>query len=251
MYAASFLSGMIGSGGDLKAGLISMASAGLAKYIGHGTFSAAAKGGASPFGAFKPIAHGVSQGAMTKLRGGRFKDGFLGAIIAPIAGGLTKNVLSSTFNTTNVTMQKIIAITAGGVGAKAAGGSFQSGAMSAAFVYLFNDHGAPHSKELNNAEHKSASDLHMSISEKGGLGTIDPTVKGVGKTLLKNITEPFFKDVFGVEINTPYHSQYNQDYDYLENYYNSHRNDNYAHECIRCHERLDLWNKNNQLPDNF
>ena len=167
MYAASFLSGMIGSGGDLKAGLISMASAGLAKYIGHGTFSAAAKGGASPFGAFKPIAHGVSQGAMTKLRGGRFKDGFLGAIIAPIAGGLTKNVLSSTFNTTNVTMQKIIAITAGGVGAKAAGGSFQSGAMSAAFVYLYN-HG-----DTSQHTHRTQKEEIQFIKTQKAFGLLD------------------------------------------------------------------------------
>ncbi|OAD23350.1 hypothetical protein THIOM_000821 [Candidatus Thiomargarita nelsonii] len=79
----------------------------------------------------KIIAHGVVQGGLSAAQGGKFEHGFLAGSFGKIGGkyGFWGSVI------------------AGGTAAELGGGKFANGALSAAFVYRFND--AMHPEEEN------------------------------------------------------------------------------------------------------
>ena len=82
--SVGFTTGFISSGGDLamavKGGLLGGASAGVTWGIGHGFGSDWNIGG-------KALAHGVAQGGFSELRGGSFREGFIGGAVGKVSGG--------------------------------------------------------------------------------------------------------------------------------------------------------------------
>lgn len=128
-------------GGDtadaLRAGLYSYASSTAASVIGD------AYNGSSAF-VEKAFVHGVTQGAISEVAGGSFRAGFWGAFIgsvAPIRSGFGGSGVSGAIARTTA------AAILGGIGAELGGGKFRNGALSGAFVRLFNHelggHNAP------------------------------------------------------------------------------------------------------------
>ncbi len=116
--------------GALNGALMGGLSAGFAHGIGHIAINGVQLGGVS-----KVVAHGISQGATSEIMGGSFKDGFIGGAVGSIAGGM----MGKGGGWDAVAKRTAIAATAGGVVTELGGGKFANGAMSAAFVHLFND----------------------------------------------------------------------------------------------------------------
>ena len=145
--AAGFVGGLVGSGslrGALEGAFWGGITAGSARGIGHG-FGAntlladgSSVAPASPFGAGKWLVHGIAQGAISELRGGNFQSGFVGAVAGSVAGGASDSVMGSLGVASNVGSRTAVAGIFGGLAAKASGGSFADGAVSAAFTHLFN-----------------------------------------------------------------------------------------------------------------
>ncbi|VVM24371.1 hypothetical protein BSPWISOXPB_279 [uncultured Gammaproteobacteria bacterium] len=78
---------------------------------------------------------GLVGGISTELRGGKFQDGFVSAIISKgVDLGLEGQQLD--FYT-----QGAITMIAGGLASKAGGGSFEDGAIAAEMVFLYNNFG--------------------------------------------------------------------------------------------------------------
>jgi hypothetical protein len=79
----------------------------------------------------RAFAHGVSQGAFSRMSGGTFRSGFIGgfvgSVVAPVMQRVDNGVVS-------VAMTAVV----GGTIARLGGGKFANGAVSAAFVYIFN-----------------------------------------------------------------------------------------------------------------
>lgn len=127
MFVAGFLqTGSIRGG--IMTGIATLAAAGVgANFTGTG-FAEGLK---------RAIAHGVTQGALSKAGGGRFGDGALGGFVGSAFGDI-----AGTGNggkpTGNIVMDTIIAAIVGGTAAAAGGGKFANGAQSAAFVMMFN-----------------------------------------------------------------------------------------------------------------
>lgn len=124
-----------GFGGLVKGFLLSTVSAGIASDIGGHFATVAAKGAvsATSIAAQKAIAHGVTQGLISVAGGGRLSDGFLGGA----AGSLAEHLPLSR----NENIRSIQTIIVGGTVSKIGGGKFASGAVSAAFVELYNRRG--------------------------------------------------------------------------------------------------------------
>ena len=131
---SGFAGGLVGSRGDLSAairgGLFGAISAGIADQIGHGVF----KGGDD---LWMGIKHGFAQGAIAELRGGEFKDGFLSGSVGHWAGVWAKNNMTDL----DIYGRTAVAAIAGGLASVAGGGKFANGAVTAAFVHLFNQEG--------------------------------------------------------------------------------------------------------------
>lgn len=132
-----------------NAALFGAVSAGLSWGVGHGATLGSAKAGlwsngVSPFSnslsgtIFKHLAHGVSQGLVSELRGGQFKSGFVGAIAGSIGAGMSARVMGALGANSTVFTRTMTAAVFGGLAAKATGGSFEDGAIAAAFTHLFN-----------------------------------------------------------------------------------------------------------------
>lgn len=136
--AAGFVGGLVGSGslrGALEGAFWGGITAGAAHGIGHGFGGGSSP---SPFGAGKWLVHGIAQGTISELRGGNFQSGFVGAVAGSVAGGASGRVMNS-FGTSNLGTSTTVTAIFGGLASKASGGSFEDGAVSAAFTYLFND----------------------------------------------------------------------------------------------------------------
>lgn len=134
--AAGFISGLVTGQNPFKAALWGGLSAGLAWGIGHGTGGGLWHNGSAPFGTVGThLAHGISQGAISQLRGGKFKAGFFGAII----GGLSPAGMMAKLNVGSLLSRTMIASVFGGLASLATGGKFEDGAMAAAFRHLFNE----------------------------------------------------------------------------------------------------------------
>ena len=135
-FNVGFTTGYIGSGGNmgeaLKGGMFSALGAAVAFEIGH---VIPWEGSENVVMAKMALAHGVSQGAISELRGGDFKSGFIGGFLGKMTGGLGKSLFEG-----NRVAQYIAVTMIGGAVSEAAGGDFLDGAISAAMVHLFNDY---------------------------------------------------------------------------------------------------------------
>ncbi|MCF6325333.1 MAG: FG-GAP-like repeat-containing protein [Gammaproteobacteria bacterium] len=125
---------MGGSAGDVfRAGATAYASAAAAKWVG-GEFSE---------GFDKAFMHGASQGLIGAAGGGSFQDGFLGGFVSSY---IQIDDYSKLGFKTDLS-QSIAAAVAGGTVSVIGGGKFGNGAVSAAFVYMFN-HAASKRREI-------------------------------------------------------------------------------------------------------
>ena len=129
-YAAGFVSGLVASGGDLKAGLINALTAGAFEWVGGVEW-------ATQFGdvafAAKAVAHGVVGGVSSLAQGGGFLGGFAAGGVAQFVGG------GRWARRLDRTGQGVVRIVAGGLASLAGGGKFKNGAMTAAYAYAFNE----------------------------------------------------------------------------------------------------------------
>ena len=136
--AAGFMGGLVGSGslhGALDGAFWGGITAGVVRGVGHGFGYGNSP---SPFGSGKWLVHGIAQGTISELRGGNFRSGFVGAVAGSVAGGASGRVMGSLGVASNVGSLTAVAGIFGGLAAKASGGSFEDGAVSAAFTHLFN-----------------------------------------------------------------------------------------------------------------
>jgi hypothetical protein len=118
----------------------------------------------------KAATHAVAQGAVAQARDGGFRGGFWGAFVSSILAPTGSNIAVSTFK----------ASLAGGIGAKLGGGKFANGAMSAAFVHLFNDKAG---REPETDEYKIGIELKKRIfkayGSTDGSGRVSVDVKAM------------------------------------------------------------------------
>ncbi|VVM17751.1 hypothetical protein BSPWISOXPB_712 [uncultured Gammaproteobacteria bacterium] len=119
-------------GEGVKQGVISGVTAAAISEVAHG-----GENNASEFTTTEQLAlQGLVGGISTELRGGKFQDGFVSAIISKgVDLGLEGQQLD--FYT-----QGAITMIAGGLASKAGGGSFEDGAVQAGMVFLYNSRGA-------------------------------------------------------------------------------------------------------------
>lgn len=120
--------------------MFALASAGLAQGIGHGPLNLE--------GAAKHLAHGISQGAISEAAGGDFKSGFAGAFV----GSSLENVDLGLPDDARVVNAAIV----GGTASALSGGSFGNGAVSAAFVEMFNRQGLGKQREQLTDDERAA-----------------------------------------------------------------------------------------------
>ena len=122
-----FASGLIGSGGNFKAGLQGAFTA--VAFLGAGQLATGL--GMSEEGAGRALVHGVTGGILDKVQGGNFGHGFVSA-------GLGK-LLSANINIKNDIGDVVVASLIGGALSKLSGGKFANGAMTAAIQWAFNE----------------------------------------------------------------------------------------------------------------
>jgi RHS repeat-associated protein len=148
--AVAVLAGGGSLGDALKAGAKGAAIGVVTSAATFGVGSLAAEAGKTgSFGnlGVKTAGHGVVQGGATALQGGKFEHGlFAGAI----SGG-TEDLIGSSIK--NKTAQVVSASVVGGTTSEIGGGKFVNGAVSGAFVMMYNRQGhEDNSKELWNRE---------------------------------------------------------------------------------------------------
>ena len=119
--------------GTLKGAAFGALSAGVANIIGHGSniFARIARTGKTA----KAILHGLSRAAISKLQSGSGKGGFLSGFAASFLGG----TIAENFGNSHTIVKVSMAAIAGGTASALGGGKFSNGAMSGAFIMLFNE----------------------------------------------------------------------------------------------------------------
>jgi len=85
----------------------------------------------------RAAAHGAVQGAFTELQGGDFSAGFASAFVSSSAGSLMGLESASEFFEDEV-VSTLSAAVVGGTTSELSGGSFANGAVTGAFVQMFN-----------------------------------------------------------------------------------------------------------------
>jgi len=82
---------------------------------------------------YRAIAHGLSRAVIRVVQGGKALGGFLSGFAGSLFGGFAKDL----DNVDTITKTIMVAI-AGGTASMLGGGKFANGAMSAAFIFMFN-----------------------------------------------------------------------------------------------------------------
>ena len=80
---------------------------------------------------------GVLSGGANEFQGGSFRDGFLGAFVSQLASPYIGQIGGADFE--GVAVRVAASAVVGGTAAELGGGKFANGAVSAAFLRLFND----------------------------------------------------------------------------------------------------------------
>jgi hypothetical protein len=136
--AAGFAGGAISTGslkGAIRGAVLGGVTASVANHIGYGKSSFAKWAQKDIYN--KAIAHGLSQGAISQVSGGNFKEGFLGGAFSSYTGDAWLDTSSG-----GVFIDTMISSVSGGIAAELGGGKFANGARSAAFVSLYNHCGS-------------------------------------------------------------------------------------------------------------
>ena len=178
--AAGAISGFIGGGvmtgslsGAFNGAIFGAFSGGLAKGIGLSKLR--------DFG--RAMAHGVTQAALSKGQGGTYRSGFW-------AGFMSSYLPAEDFAKSNEG-QAVASAVVGGTASVLGGGKFENGAMSGAFVYLFNH--AAKSRRAIRERQKRATEIRKMWEEI--MSQNDP---GLIPLLLPASTAPFHRtDPYG------------------------------------------------------
>ncbi|UFH58581.1 RHS repeat-associated core domain-containing protein [Sulfurovum mangrovi] len=138
---AGFASGAIMTGsleGALQGALWGAISAGVAFGVGHSSmFKAIYEAAGNMKEVVRALAHGLSRAAISAVRGGKAMGGFLSGFAGSLLGGFVKG-LDYAKTTAGTIMKVTMTAIAGGTASVLGGGKFANGAMSAAFVFMFN-----------------------------------------------------------------------------------------------------------------
>jgi len=175
--------------GLAKSIAISYISAGIAN--GIGTLFEVGKGASLGMKALmiggKMIAHGISQGVLSMVQGGKFWEGALPGAISSVVGDLIRIPVGGSIGKIldHKATRFAIGTIMGGVSSKLAGGNFWQGTAVAGVVTLFNhmmhDGGPPADFKGNSYEDPETGDKYYRISEDFfrrvyADGTVDPEV---------------------------------------------------------------------------
>ena len=112
----------------------------------------------------RALAHGLTQGALAEMEGGDFRHGFYSAAAGSFGASMTSGINVGD-ESANYVLQLTMTSAVGGTAAKLGGGKFENGAITAAFVYMFNQ-----------ALEENANKKKMGVVfiEKGIVDTTDP-----------------------------------------------------------------------------
>lgn len=131
-FGAAFTSVIVNGGSadmafkaGLQGGIWGGVSAGVTYGIGS-AFETKTLEGVNKFDIPKALLHGVTQGELSLLQGGDFRSGFLSGFAGDLGASYSKGNL-------------MMSIVAGGTASRLGGGSFANGAITAAFVAIYND----------------------------------------------------------------------------------------------------------------
>ena len=157
--------------GTLTGALWGAASAGIANHIGHAKSFASISKSLGGYG--KHLAHGLSRGLISKLQGGTFRAGFYSGFAASaFSPGTTMGGDGPEGFTLRTTMAGVI----GGTASELGGGKFANGAVSGAFVHMFNAEGGRILKRFTKYFKSTKIDDILETSALAG--------KGSGKTVV-------------------------------------------------------------------
>ncbi|CAC9559628.1 hypothetical protein [uncultured Gammaproteobacteria bacterium] len=189
--AGGFVNGYKQGGleGGIKGAIFAYASSEISSHIGgHGSKSFVTEF-ANKGVMEKAIAHGLSQGALSQIAGGDFKSGFIGGSISSLSGSYMKGARGKSLG---ISGRTAVAVTAGGITAELGGGKFANGAMSAAFVHLFNHEGHKVGEDFSHPNIEKGSHFHDRALESSTpvIDILIGLVKGVKITVfaVKNPT---------------------------------------------------------------
>lgn len=132
------------SGGDVRAGLVAAATAGMFHAVGTAFGPAPQNYLLSGYHMGKILAHGIVGGISSKMGGGNFADGFRSAAVtqafAPGIDGIGGDSNTEAYYNIGARAQRIaVAAIVGGTASAAGGGKFANGAVTGAFSRAFND----------------------------------------------------------------------------------------------------------------
>ncbi len=120
--------------GTLKGAMWGAIGAGIAQQIGHGaSFFQSARNGMNGVG--KHLLHGLSRAAISKAQGGTWRGGFWSGFAA---SAFSPGTTIGGDGATGFTARTSIAAVVGGTASELGGGKFANGAVSGAFVHMFN-----------------------------------------------------------------------------------------------------------------
>ncbi|MBK9990944.1 MAG: hypothetical protein IPP19_09480 [Verrucomicrobia bacterium] len=138
-FTGSLLNGQ-SVGAAFRSGLIGAASAAITYGIGQcfdGIKTGDFQYGKAANGAARALSHGMSQGMLTEMQGGQFRHGFYAGFFSSAAGPLVGKITLGNASLTYCGQLATAAVIGGAVSA-IGGGKFENGAISGAFVYMFN-----------------------------------------------------------------------------------------------------------------
>lgn len=170
------VSGLVGSGGDLRSGLAGALSATMFFGIGEiGTANNLAAGGLEKVGMHAAAGCVSSAAAGGQCGQGAASAGFAEFLGPRVGGGLIGRIV------------------VGGTASVVGGGKFANGAVTATFAYMFNDfQHDPRNSDLQNMTPVPGYETPMDAAELGGmvLGSVGPS--GLGKLGLRSLWSRLF-----------------------------------------------------------
>ncbi|EGG95528.1 Rhs family protein [gamma proteobacterium IMCC1989] len=132
-----FVSGLVGSGGDLKSALIGGLTGAAAGFIG----ASSSFGSVGSVTTSRVLAHGVVGGTASVLQGGKFGSGFISSAFTKSVSRFVQGGAQFVSGGSKIAADMLGAAGAALVGGTASvlgGGKFANGAQTAAIQYLFN-----------------------------------------------------------------------------------------------------------------
>ncbi len=163
--------------------LVGAVAGGIGEYFGHSTsfFNPGEKGMLNA--GMKALSHGVSRAAIARVQGQSARSAFLSGFIS---SGVSAPRSWGFFGGTMAT-----AISAGTV-SELTGGKFANGAISGAFIHMFNDYSDRLSNRVAFGDRKEESPIFKSLGR--GYDNVTRGISGVNKLmLLDRPNDPMFQ----------------------------------------------------------